>query len=271
MGGSTVFRQDEIRYSAPMSPSAKPQVDNPALVAELAASVSDELGLASPEKQEALARSIARALSDYERLQARRARWRPAKEQRKALRDLHKQLLAVRATIRELSPEYLEAIGNLTGLPATDSSIDLMHFHDKLGEVSVAVREVQEWLHPPKGPPANDGLGAAIQILLPTLERLTGEKAGTSWNKNNAKQPEPNTASSAALVKIIRRFPYPPSQTAILNKVERIRSKPQRKRENVEDRIREILRELEMSLLPGRNDQPLIGDELDPKMVSRQR
>lgn len=236
---------------------------------DLATSVADRLGLSRATQIAKLAEFIAEALARYEAHRAAKARWRPAKEQRLILKRLRNQLLSVRKSIRDLSPEYRAAVGNLTGLPAEDESVDMAVMHDKLGDISVSVREILIWLEPPKGPPSNEGLETAVRVLLPALEELSGQKATIRWNKQKTEQPEPRSASSEALVAIIRGFPSPPSQTAVLNMIDTVRRRPKRNTESVETAIQRFFDELDMSLLPGRKEKPAMGDEIGPMIVSR--
>lgn len=207
---------------------------------------------------------IVRAMLQYAGLTAARERWRPVKQQRPVLNRLRRQLLEVRATIGELSPQHLRAVGNLTGLPADEGAVEMTQISEQLGEIATSVDRVMEFLDPRNGAPPNHGLEDAVRRLLPVFEKLSGETGAVSENKNNSKLPEPRTRSAKALVQTIRQFPSPPSQTAILNMMVSVQRNPECRRYDVEAAILNYFTEQIAAKSLGRDDKPAMGDEPAP-------
>lgn len=180
---------------------------------------------------------IVRAMLQYVGLTAARERWRPVKQQRPVLKRLRRQLLDVQASIGELSPQHLHAVGNLTGLPADEGAVDLTQISEQLGDIATSVDRIIEFLDTRNGAPPNHGLEDAVRRLLPVFEKLSGETGAVIENKNNERPPEPRTRSAKALVQTIRRFPSPPSQTAILNMMVSVQRNTESRRYDVEAAI----------------------------------
>ena len=207
---------------------------------------------------------IVRAMLQYAGLGAARERWRPVKQQRPVLKRLRRQLLEVQVTIGELSPQHLYAVGNLTGLPAREGAVDMTRISEQLGDIATSVARIIEFLDTRRGAPPNYGLEDAVRRLLPIFEKLSGETGAVTENKNTGKPPEPRSRSAKALVHTIRKFPSPPSQTAILNMMVSVQTNPESRRYDVEASILNFFAAQNASLPSERDDQPGMGADPAP-------
>lgn len=184
-----------------------------------------------------LSLQIGRAMFQYVGLKAAREQWKPTKQQREILVRLQRQILEVRETIAGLNPGYRRAIGNLVGFPDDQKPVSLADFGQQLELVAASTSMVAKFLYPPAGRRRDHGLEAAIRRLLPIYEKLTGEPAGITWHKDPPRPPEARTRSMAALVHTLRRFPSPPTKTAISHKVEWVQQNPESEMYDVEVEI----------------------------------
>lgn len=184
-----------------------------------------------------LSLQIGRAMFQYVGLTAAQAQWKPTKQQREILKRLQRQVSDVRRTIHDLNPEYRRAIGNLTGLPDKKRIVSLRDVDEQLRDVAASTNLVSWFLTPPAGRRRNHALEAAIRRLLPTFERLAGDTAIVVRDKPAGRPPQPGTLSLRALVRTLRKFPSPPTQTAILNMVDQVQTNPESEMYDVEAEI----------------------------------
>lgn len=77
-------------------------------------------------------------------------------------------------------------------------------------------------------------LERAVRELLPTVEKLAGEKAKIRWNKHNDKAPQPRSAAATVIVKILAAFPKSSNTASILNMIEKVHNNPEIASDNMD-------------------------------------
>lgn len=210
------------------------------------------LGLSDPDHIAALSAAIEEALRQYLTGKLARSLWKSAKDQKQQLAALRILLTRTSDAFSDLNAEYVVAIGQLAERSDGGEPIDIVELPDQLLRVAAGISDFLDRFEPPRGPPTNRALESAVRALLPLIEDLAGVEAKMRWNKNTGRSPEPRSPSASALVRILRRFPRPPSSTAILNMICKVQEQPNRKPDDLDAIIDTHFDELDASLLPDR-------------------
>jgi len=197
-------------------------LDEPPIV--LLDQVASLLGL-DAEQRTKLDETAARAWVRYRDACAFQERWGSAKLQKDQAAKVMMHLAEAVEALEALAPDCVDAIADVARAmePKIKHDLDIEAFVDHCWHLSLASMHFLDRLDAGRGRPTNFALQEAVRCFVSLFEEKFACAIKIRWNKNTDQPPAPLSKGAKALVALLRAFPARPTQTSILNMVERVR------------------------------------------------
>ena len=181
-----------------------------------------ELG---PDDRLLLEATAAQVWLEYSEALAFQKKWRSAKVQRGEVGKLIGHMGHALEALEKLAPACLEAIADLGRWipPERKEPVDIEASVDSFERLIWGGYQFLERLAQGPGRPDDFALLRAVKTTVALLESSFSCAVKIRWNRNTDLSPAPRSKGAEALVYLLKALPGRPTQTAILNMVQKVR------------------------------------------------